>query len=146
MICCLVFREESHLFLFSISSGQTKEIAVAGAREVFVVNPSDGSVKRYESGQRTALYAVEMISERNELVFGGVEGNVYVLDLSSGRPEMLGSHAGRVSSLVALEKDKLLVSTGWDGRAAVWDIERTTPCARSPHGRRHATRIGRIPG
>ncbi len=116
--------QESHLFLFSISSGKTKEIAVAGAREVFVVNPSDGSVKRYESGQRTALFAVEMISERNELVFGGVEGNVYVLDLSSGRPEMLGSHAGRVSSLVALEKDKLLVSTGWDGRAAVWDIER----------------------
>ena len=81
-------------------------------------------MKRYESGQRTALYAVEIMSERNELVFGGVESRVYVLNLSSGEIELLGSHAGRISSLAPLEKDKLLVSTGWDGRAAVWDVER----------------------
>ena len=116
--------KESHLFLYGISGGHTRKIAVAGAEEIFVIDPRKDSVKHYESGQQLAIYAVEMISGRNELAFGGVGRTIHVLDLSTGNPEVLGSHADRVSSLVALEKDKLLVSTGWDGRAAVWDVER----------------------
>lgn len=115
---------ESHLSLYSISSGLAEEIAIAGTSEIFVIAPLDGSVKRYESEHRTSIDAVEIMSNRNELVFGGVENEVYILNLSSGRPELLGRHADNISSLAPLEKDKLLVSTGWDGRAAVWDTER----------------------
>ena len=63
------------------------------------------------------------MSDRNELVFGGVENGVWILNRSSGDPELLGRHSDNISSFALLEKDRLLVSTGWDGRAAVWDTE-----------------------
>jgi WD40 repeat protein len=116
--------EDSRELLYSISTSSAEEIAVAGSSKVYTIDPLSASVKRYESGQTYALNAVEVVDGENEIIIlGGSDSAVYVLKRPSGEVSVVGRHDDSISSLALMESDKLVLSTGWDGRAAIWDVE-----------------------
>lgn len=111
----------SSLFASLATVGQ--QVVVGGSDALHVVDPETMSSRRLASGQSLSIDAIAYDDESNSLVYAGVDPRLRVLSPNGGAARTIGSHDDNVSSIAVLGTERLVLSTGWDGRVALWDLD-----------------------
>ena len=78
-------------------------------------------VSRHLTGHTDRVFAVAFAQDGKSLASGGHDGTVQVLDLASGKSQVLG-HTGGVYAVAFTQDGKSVVSAGADGTVQVWDL------------------------
>lgn len=101
----------------------------------------DGTLKVYDVLQRKQIRSVILSStplsscvmvDENTVAIGSWDNEIYLYDVEYGRVvESFRAHDDSVSCLLWLDKERLLISGGWDGVVRVWgNIGRTGQALR----------------
>ncbi|XP_075992601.1 protein FAN-like [Anticarsia gemmatalis] len=101
----------------------------------------DGTLKVYDTVQRKQIRSVILSStplsscvmvDENTVAIGSWDNEIYLYDVEYGRVvESFRAHDDSVSCLLWLDKERLLISGGWDGVVRVWgNVGRTGQALR----------------
>lgn len=105
------------------------ELGLSPTQAMLAATTDDGQVLIYRRGQRSAQTAISSVGKAShlrwlgdtELVVGTLDGNIRVFSASDGKQTaLLTAHRDRLSDLFI--DGSHLLSSSFDGTAAIWDV------------------------